>query len=234
MDVVAAFIGEKEDDMVIAPFWKWGSTETQLFFDLHLGLSKWRLVADIHKYGISCLHCQKQQRHTSCPNLKWVSTGPQRFLVLYIGSSWHCANIWDHNCTMDCLSTIKDRTQKAKHWFHNDRCCNLQSDQKGISGCYFTDFDQVQLSNSQARALYQSTDGPAGQPADYPPNFDWLGDVHYTAPELTVRVHWQPGHRIWSPFGSDPDSELKQRSGTVANTSHCNRSPLKAASWQQV
>jgi len=41
---------------------------------------------------------------------------------------------------------------------------------------------------AETRTLYKSTDGPAGQPADNPPNPDWLGDLHRTVPELTVRV----------------------------------------------
>ena len=42
---------------------------------------------------------------------------------------------------------------------------------------------------AKARALYKSTDGPAGQPADYQPNSDRLGDVCRTVPESTVRVN---------------------------------------------
>jgi len=30
----------------------------------------------------------------------------------------------------------------------------------------------------QARSLYESTDGPAGRPADNPPNAEVLGDLH--------------------------------------------------------
>jgi hypothetical protein len=41
---------------------------------------------------------------------------------------------------------------------------------------------------AKTRTLYKSTDGPAGQPADNPPNPDGLGDLHRTVPELTVRV----------------------------------------------
>jgi len=37
--------------------------------------------------------------------------------------------------------------------------------------------------------LYKSTDGPAGQPTDNPPNSDWLSDFHRTVPELTFRVY---------------------------------------------
>jgi hypothetical protein len=41
---------------------------------------------------------------------------------------------------------------------------------------------------AKAKALYESTDGPAGQPADKPPNSYGLGDFHRTVPELTVPV----------------------------------------------
>ena len=58
MDLLAPFIGEKESDMVISPFWKWASTEHQQILALHLGLSKWRLIADIPKYGISHIFMQ--------------------------------------------------------------------------------------------------------------------------------------------------------------------------------
>ena len=41
---------------------------------------------------------------------------------------------------------------------------------------------------AKTRTLYKSTDGPAGRPADNPPNSDGLGDLHRTVAELTVRV----------------------------------------------
>jgi len=72
---------------------------------------------------------------------------------------------------------------------------------------------------AKTRTLYKSTDGPAGRPADNPPNPDGLGDLYRTVPELTVPVCWQPGPPIWQWFGFDLDPDLKWRSGTVANTS---------------
>jgi len=71
---------------------------------------------------------------------------------------------------------------------------------------------------AKTRTLYKSTDGPAGRPADNPPNADGLGDLHRTIPEFSVRVCWQPGPPIRQQFGSDPDPVPKWRSGTVANT----------------
>jgi len=42
---------------------------------------------------------------------------------------------------------------------------------------------------AKTRTLYQSTDGPAGRPADNPPNSDRLGDFDRTVPKLTVPVY---------------------------------------------
>jgi len=60
-------------------------------------------------------------------------------------------------------------------------------------------------------------DGPAGRPADNPPNSDPLGVYHQTVPELTVQVYWQPGPPIWQQFSLDTDQGPKWRSRTVAN-----------------
>jgi len=49
---------------------------------------------------------------------------------------------------------------------------------------------------AKTRALYESTDGLAGQPADNRPNSDGLWDVHRTVPYLTVPVDWWPGPPI--------------------------------------
>jgi len=51
MDVLAAFKGENESDMVSAPFWKWFSTKRQQFLALHIGLFKCWLMTVI------CIHC---------------------------------------------------------------------------------------------------------------------------------------------------------------------------------
>jgi len=73
-----------------------------------------------------------------------------------------------------------------------------------------------QLAN--LRALNESIDGPAGRPADNPPNSDGLGGYPGTVPECAVRVYWRPGQPIWQRFCLDPDPDLKWWSGTVANT----------------
>jgi len=77
----------------------------------------------------------------------------QQCLVLYIAYSRPCVDIWDHNRSIDQLSTPKYNTQKEKHSFQNNQCRNRQSDQKGISECQFSDFDQIQSSNSKSKSI---------------------------------------------------------------------------------
>jgi hypothetical protein len=84
---------------------------------------------------------------------------------------------------------------------------------------------------AKTRTLYKSTDGPAGRPADNPPNPDGLGDWHRNVPELTVRVCWQPGPPICQRFGYDPDPDPMWRAGTVANTRREARRELQFYSW---
>jgi len=43
-----------------------------------------------------------------------------------------------------------------------------------------------------ARALIESMDGPAGQPADNPPDSDGLAVYHRTVPKFTVQVFKNP------------------------------------------
>jgi len=74
---------------------------------------------------------------------------------------------------------------------------------------------------AKTTTLYKSTDGPT----DNPPNPNRLGDLHWTVPELTVRVCWQPGPPIWQRFGSDRDPDPKWRSRTVANTNYAKVTP---------
>jgi len=61
-------------------------------------------------------------------------------------------------------------------------------------------------------------DGPAGRPADNPPNLDRLRVYHRNVPELNVRVYWQPGLLIWQRLSLGPDLDPTWRSWTVANT----------------
>jgi len=90
--------------------------------------------------------------------------------------------------------------------------------QNKIIGCRIPNFNNIQLSNCKARTLYKSTDGPAGQHTDNPPNSDVSGDFQQTMPEMTVQVYWQPGRPIFQPFSSDPDPDPMWQSGTVAHT----------------
>jgi hypothetical protein len=68
--------------------------------------------------------------------------------------------------------------------------------------------------------LSRLTDGPAGQPADNPPNSDGLGYLHRTVSKLTVQVSGHPGPPIWQRFGSDPDPDPKWRLATVSNNNN--------------
>jgi len=68
------------------------------------------------------------------------------------------------------------------------------------------------------RALYEAIDGPAGGPANNPPDSVWLGDFHRHVPKLMVRDCRQPGPPIWQWFGLDPDPDPKWLSSTVAIT----------------
>jgi len=84
--------------------------------------------------------------------------------------------------------------------------------QKPLIGCYIPNFDNILLSNFKNRSLYESSDGPGGQPAGNLPNSDGLGDLHWTILELTVWVYFQLGLPIWQWFGSDLDQESKTQS----------------------
>jgi len=71
---------------------------------------------------------------------------------------------------------------------------------------------------AKTRTLYESTDAPAGRPADNSPNSDGFRDFHRTMPELTVLVYWQPRPPICQLFCLDLDLDAKWQSITVANT----------------
>jgi len=61
---------------------------------------------------------------------------------------------------------------------------------------------------AEARAVYESTDGLAGQLADILANSDMLRELHQIILKLPVRVYWQPGLPIWPWFGPDPEPLL--------------------------
>jgi len=85
---------------------------------------------------------------------------------------------------------------------------------------------------AKAGALYESTDGPARQPTDNPPNSDWLVNLPQTVPGKTIRVNWQPGSAIWKRFSSHLDLDPWWQSGTVANTTA--RHVVGAPRWSQM
>jgi len=90
--------------------------------------------------------------------------------------------------------------------------------QKHCLGCWNAILIRYYSHTPKARAWIESMDEHAGWPTGDPPIPDWLGVYHWTVPELTVQVHWQPGLPIWQLFRLDPDPDPKWRSGTVANT----------------
>jgi len=71
---------------------------------------------------------------------------------------------------------------------------------------------------ARAKALYETIDGPTGQPTDNPANSDGVGDFQHTVPGWTIQVYWWPQPPICRQSGSDLDLGLKRRSGTVHNT----------------
>jgi hypothetical protein len=72
--------------------------------------------------------------------------------------------------------------------------------------------------SANTTALYESIDGPAGRPADNPPNSDGLGDYHGTVPEWAVCICWRPRAPIWQQFSLDLNLDPKWRSGTSADS----------------
>jgi len=90
-----------------------------------------------------------------------------------------------------------------------------------VSYCYQT---------AQPRASYESTDGPAGQPAGNPPNWDRVGVFRWTVPQLMARVYWQPGSLMSNEFCSNPHPDSNGRYTIVAYTNHNWRA--NAVNWQ--
>jgi hypothetical protein len=66
---------------------------------------------------------------------------------------------------------------------------------------------------ANSRALYESIDGPAGLPADNPPNSDWFGVYHGTVPEwhsLGLLTTWT-AKLATVRFGPGPEPEVMVR-----------------------
>ena len=83
--ILAASICKTDSDMVNALFSKWATTEREMILAVHLGLPKWRLVENIHKWSICCLLWQKQWRHTPCAILKMRVNGAS---MIFDVASW--------------------------------------------------------------------------------------------------------------------------------------------------
>jgi len=66
--VLAACIGKRDSDTLTAKYWGWAPTERQQFLVLHLGYSKWCLIADINKQEVGSLYRQTRMRY-SCDSL---------------------------------------------------------------------------------------------------------------------------------------------------------------------
>ena len=107
-----------------------------------------------------------------------------------------------------------------KYWFQNNQYRNVQTCKKSLLDVENVILITYYYYTAKTRALYESTNGPAAQPADNPPNSDGLWDAHWTVPELIVRVYWRPGLPIWKQVSSNPYPDPKPQSGTVANTNY--------------
>jgi len=70
---------------------------------------------------------------------------------------------------------------------------------------------------AKTKALKESTDVPAGQPADDPPNSDRFWEIHLTVPEWTVRVYWLPVLPMWPWYSTDWYPDPKEQSRTISN-----------------
>ena len=152
------------------------------------------------------------------PSCKWVSTERQQFVIMCIGQSSHCPDIWAHIGTIDPLYR-QNPIYKRK----NTDCKIIdiaicETCKKRLLAAEFVILVRYYYQTANARGLYESTDRPAGRPADNPPNSDELSDPLWTLPELTVLMYWRPGRWIWQLFGFDQDLDLEQRSGTFCNT----------------
>jgi len=73
---------------------------------------------------------------------------------------------------------------------------------------------------AKTRASYEYIDGPAGWLSDNLHNLDGLEDYHWTAPELMVRVYWQPRSSMWQRSSCAPAVHPQRCSASVANTNY--------------
>jgi len=175
-------------------------------------------VAIIHIWWNGSLLNRNSAWNIRYPIIKCASMRCQQFVVLCNLLPRHCPDIRAHNGTIDSPYRQKSNILQEQHWFQNNRYGKLENMQKILLAAQYAILVRYYYQTAKARALYESTDGHAGKPADNQPNSDGLGDMHRTVPELTVWLNWEPWPPIWQWFGFDCVPDQKQRSGTVANT----------------
>jgi len=127
-------------------------------------------------------------------------------------------DIWDHNRTIDRHSCPKYQTQNKKHWFQNDRYCNLQSVQKCIAGCSISDFNQILLSNSKIQSIIRIYRRTHWTTRLQPTQFRLVGRFPSNRTRIDSSGVWGPEPPFWRQFGSDPGPELLRRSITIAKS----------------
>ena len=84
-DVLAAVIGKRDSNMLIAPFRELASTEHQWLLASHLGECMFRLVPDIHFCDIGSLYWESLQRHAPC---RIVRMSVNRLWKIFRIASW--------------------------------------------------------------------------------------------------------------------------------------------------
>ena len=130
INVLAAFVGKREGNMVTAPVWKWASTERQRFCVLHLVLSKGCAMVFIHNRKIG--HYYRYNRQSQCrftwqsastecqqsvnsmsrerqQSINLASTERQQSWVLHLEWFKGCATAFTHNQRIGSLCGQKRR-----------------------------------------------------------------------------------------------------------------------------
>jgi hypothetical protein len=128
----------------------------------------------------------------------------------------HIGALITHVLTDSITNNSTDRRQNTYSTIINVTDC--KTSKKRLLAVKYLILIMFNYPTAKTRTLCKSTDGPAGRPADNPPNPERSGDMHRTVPEWTVQVCWQPGLPIWQRFGSDLDLDPKWPSRTIANT----------------
>jgi len=74
-DMLAAFMGIWNSDMLPAASWEWASTECQQVSASHLGEFMFWLIVDIHLAEIDSVHSEKLKWHAPCHILRMSING---------------------------------------------------------------------------------------------------------------------------------------------------------------